>query len=247
MAFLLGAISPDIFFYDLPFFSLSRLGDRLHALMEREGLNPIQRWMTAEKRSAPDAVAWGLGFASHFLADAIWHPIINDLSNSIPTCGGMRLRGPDRHRLIESEMEAFWLPKKSTPQRYVSLLKEFGANRKRIAHVSDIYHGFLDFNSLEPSPSRDGIYKCYIKQNLMLRIFTAPPLARRRDILLRRRFGRYLGSLVVPLRPFMHLELPSRVPANRDPFSDALMNSGFTSLETQLSDFARRLAPSLPS
>ncbi|MEN6437556.1 MAG: zinc dependent phospholipase C family protein [Syntrophobacter sp.] len=248
LAFFLGAISPDIFFYDLPFFSLGRLGDRLHTLMEREGLGPIQNWIAEERLPGREAdFAWALGVASHFLADAIWHPIINDLCRSPSFSEAMGLSAMDCHRLIESEMEAFWLPRKSSPQAYLGLLKGFVADGECIAKASAIYRRFLESAALGPLPSVDRAGECYLKQNMMLRMFAAPALASQRDRLLRWRLGRYLGSLVVPARPFLHSVLPSRVPANRDPFSDEFMNEGFISLAARLSGFAERLVQSPPS
>jgi len=248
LAFFLGAISPDIFFYDLPFFSLGRLGDRLHALMEREGLEPVLNWIVKEESSVPEArTAWALGFASHFLADAIWHPIINDLGRSLPFCREMGLTAMDCHRLIESEMEAFWLPRKDAPRGYVGLLRGFVADGGDIARISVIYRRFLESAELGPLPSVNRILECYLKQNMMLRIFSSAALAGLRDRLLRLRFGRYAGSLIVPARPFLPSVLASRVPTNRDPFSDDFMDNGFTSLAARLTGFAERFAPFPPS
>jgi len=104
--FFTGAISPDIFFYDLPFFSLSPLGNALHDLIERKTICIIFDWIAHTRisgigyrisgktpeptnpipqsaghtASVAGAILWGLGFASHFLADAAWHPVIDELS-----------------------------------------------------------------------------------------------------------------------------------------------------------------------
>jgi hypothetical protein len=82
LTFYIGSISPDIFFYDLPFFSLSPLGDALHDLMDRKGISIIFDWMVSNREKSLEAggVLWGLGLASHFLADAAWHPVIEELS-----------------------------------------------------------------------------------------------------------------------------------------------------------------------
>jgi len=107
--FYAGVISPDIFFYDLPSFSLSPLGDALHDLLDREGISVIYDWIAQTSSSGTDAqartnvdkadtkkglteketvseaapeerVSWAIGFACHFLTDAAWHPVINELS-----------------------------------------------------------------------------------------------------------------------------------------------------------------------
>ncbi len=85
-AFSIGAISPDIFYYDLPSFSLSSLGNALHVLINREGIAIISAWIaqtsSPHKTAHASTVLWGLGFACHFLTDALWHPVINELSGS---------------------------------------------------------------------------------------------------------------------------------------------------------------------
>jgi len=128
-AFHIGAVSPDIFYYDFPSFSLSPLGDALHNLLDREGTSIIGDWVqgnTAMERQGdgergfvsasprnlvPTSVSsWSLGFACHFLADAAWHPLIEDLSESMGYCAAKRLSKIECHRLLESEIEALRLP-----------------------------------------------------------------------------------------------------------------------------------------
>ena len=84
--FYIGAISPDIFYYDLPGFSLSPVGNELHDIIDRKGFSIIYDWIA---QSCPPAcgdaeILWGLGFACHFLVDAAWHPVINELSRLGP-------------------------------------------------------------------------------------------------------------------------------------------------------------------
>jgi len=203
LMFSIGAISPDIFFYDLPFFSLSPLGDALHDLVERKTISIIFDWIAhtrtsetgpriSEKtpgptdpipRSAgkPTSVAgkilWGLGFASHFLADAAWHPAIDELSRSRswtgaasrePRAGNVtesvsfpppasrspffavlrRTSETERHRLLESELEGLRLAGSPAAQKYDDLLKEFARDRRRIFEIASSYRRFLEFVGL---------------------------------------------------------------------------------------------------
>ncbi|MFZ2445022.1 MAG: zinc dependent phospholipase C family protein [Syntrophobacteraceae bacterium] len=251
-AFFLGAVSPDIFFYDLPTFSLGALGDRMHGLMERNGIAPIREWLSGLARTGPGtvpeaALAWGMGFASHFLADALWHPVINELAGSLDFCSKKGLSAIGCHRLIESEMEAFWLPRKGDPGAYAGLLERFGADSGLLGGISSIYRDFLGAAGLGPLPSVARIRRCFIIQNLLLRLFSNRKLGEFRDRLLDARFGRGLGALVVPTKPVLPSGPLSRVPADRDPFSDDFMEKRLTSLIARLSDLAERLSLSPPN
>ena len=247
LVYFTGAHSPDIFFYDVPTFSLNTLGDRLHAFMELEGLSPLESWLSSLGRDIPEpALAWGLGFASHFLADALWHPVINNLAGNLDFCRGHGLSAIGCHRLIESEMEAFWLPRPGNADSYLGFLEKISKERDRLGEISSFYRQFLDSAGLGPLPSAQRIRRCFLKQNFLLRLFAWPVLGGFRDRLLKVRPGRYLGSLAVPLQSVLQSEL-SRVPANRDPFSESFMEEGFTSLASRLGDFAERLSPFPPS
>ncbi len=263
IAFFLGAVSPDIFFYDLPTFALGKLGDRLHDLMNRDGLAPIQYWLSrpwieVNPVSRETALAWALGFASHFLADALWHPIINDLDGSLDFCLGKGLSEINCHRFIESEMESFWLGRVGASKRYSEMLKEFASDEGLFGRISLIYGSFLAEVGLAPYPTAGRIRRCFVIQNLLLRLFSNPKLGRYRDRLLDARFGRYLGALIAPERPILFGEsfrapqTGGLVEAGRkacisDLFTDEPTRRYVTSLTARLSDFAGRLAQSPPS
>ncbi len=251
-AFLIGSLSPDLFFYDFPTFSLSALGNSMHGLMERSGIAPIEEWIVhiskTQNAAAPGSctagrLAWALGFASHFLADGIWHPVINDLSGSLGFCREQGLSEEDCHRLLESEMEAFWLGRAGMGCFYVPLLNRFREDREWLLEIASYYRGFLRFAGLEGAPTEKKILQCCLKQNFLLRLFANPVLRRRRDRLIFFRPARYIGALVVPERPM----LSGRLPGDRDLFSEEFMKKSLISLKTRFSGLAERLAPFLPS
>ncbi|HIJ69593.1 MAG TPA: zinc dependent phospholipase C family protein, partial [Deltaproteobacteria bacterium] len=179
-AFSIGAISPDIFYYDLPSFSLSSLGNALHDLMDREGISIISGWIAQTssplKTAHASTVLWGLGFACHFLTDALWHPVINELSGSRLVrdyIGVKRLSKIEGHRLLESELEALWLARSRTPERYDELLKDFKRDRGRLLEIASYYRRFLEFAGLSAGVSERRIVKCCLSQNFLLRLFAS--------------------------------------------------------------------------
>ncbi len=233
-AFFIGAISPDIFYYDLPSFSLSPLGDALHGLMDREGISPIREWIAQTRASRKSSVLWALGFACHFLADAAWHPVIDALSISIDYCVGKGLSKIECHRLIESEIEALWLPRSRAPERYSDLLRDFRKDRGLLFETASIYRGFLDFAGLGAGVSEARILRCYMSQNLLLRLFANRMLGRKRDSLLNLPAARYLGSLITPARPVLPALFAHTFPEELNPFSDFFMEQALTSMKRQL-------------
>ena len=245
-AFLIGALSPDIFFYDLPSFSLSPMGDALHDLMDREGLSPIEEWIAQtcppSKTARQRTVLWALGFACHFLADAVWHPVINALSKSMHYCGGKGLSEIECHRLLESELEAHWLARSRAPQRYHDLLKDFERDRDRLFEIASSYRRFLEFAGLSAGVRETRILRCYLSQNFLLRLFANRILGRKRDSLLNLPLASYLGSLITPARPVLPAQFSRTFPEDRDPFGDFFMEQALTSLNLQLRGLAQRLS-----
>jgi len=268
-AFFIGTICPDIFFYDLPSFSLSSLGNALHDLMDREGVSIISDWIAqtlspnrrtehgarrSEDRSpssvfrlpfSANTVLWGLGFACHFLVDALWHPVINGLSGSRLVrdfMGVKRLSGIEGHRLLESELEALWLAGSRAPERYDELLEDFKRDRGLFLDVASCYRGFLEFTGLSAGVSEKRIVKCCLWQNFLLRLFASRMLGRRRDLLLSLPPTRALGVLVTPVRPVLPAFFSHALPEDRNPFSDYFMDQALTSLEAHLCELAKRLS-----
>lgn len=251
-AFFFGSLSPDLFFYDFPTFSQSALGNSMHCLMERSGIAPIEEWIVhnskTESAAAPGSgtdrrLAWALGFASHFLADDLWHPVINELSGSLGFCVEQRLSEEDCHRLLESEMEAFWLGRAGMGCFYAPLLNRFREDREWLLEIASYYREFLRFAGLEGAPPEKKILQCCLKQNFLLRLFANPVLRKRRDRLIFFRPARYIGALVVPEGPM----LSGRLSGERDLFSEEFMEKRLISLKTRFSELAERLGPFLPS
>ncbi len=249
LAFSIGAISPDIFFYDLPSFSLTSLGDALHDLIDREGISIISDWIAQTcsplKTAHSSTVLWGLGFACHFLTDGAWHPVIQELSGSRLVrdySGVKRLSETECHRLLECELEALWLPRSPTPGRYDELLKDFKRDRARLFEIASCYRRFLEFAGLSAGVSERRIVKCFLCQNFLLRLFANRMLGRRRDRMLSRPLTRSLGALVTPVRPILPALFSRALPEDRNPFSDYFMKQALTAIEAHLFVFAKRLS-----
>jgi hypothetical protein len=259
LTFFMGAVSPDVFFYDFPSFALSPLGDALHDLMDREGISIIGDWIESERgnagtgrgddtaRRGPTAgylpapgFSWALGFACHFLADAVWHPVINELSTSMDYCAQKRLSGIECHRLLESELEAFRLTGSRTLERSTDLLRDL-RRRGRLFEIASYYRQFLEFTGLGPIPSEKKIVKCCLSQNYFLGLFANATLGRLRDRMLDVPFTRYVGSLVVPARPILPKLFSITLAQDRNPFSDYFMERALTVLNVQLRALAKRL------
>jgi hypothetical protein len=234
--FFVGAISPDIFFYDLPSFSLSSLGDALHALLDRKGISVIFDWTAQSPYQTQTALSgstlWALGLACHFIADAIWHPIIQKLSRShldLVYSGGKDLSEIECHRLIESELESSKLAGSSG--KYDALLQEFRRHRRFYAESASFYRGFLDFAGLGAGVSQKQIVRCFLWQNFSLRFFAWRILGRHRDHLLTWRATRALGALVARGQTFLPLLFSRTFSEDKDPFSDRFLERALAALE----------------
>ena len=219
-SFCLGAISPDVFFYDLPLFGLSSFGNRLHRLLDRSGEELVRKTFEKHRSLSTATAAWLLGFASHFLADRIWHPVIDEMTASrYAPCLKAGLAGLNCHRWIESELEACWVPLLGPSHRYLPLLGEFLAKREWTWACIDFYRRMLIEMGLPGVPGRWRIKKCLTAQVLLLMLFSSDTLGGARDRLLKNPACRYLAALTVPARP----SLPDLDPGQ---FSDGGLLSG---------------------
>ena len=239
-AFLIGALSPDIFYYDLPLFSLSPVGDWLHALIEREGISPVCDWILKGplEEGNSEAISWGLGVATHFMADALYHPLIEELSS-----GGLgrvyressKLSPVERHRLLESEIEAFGLARTPGSPKSDYLQVDVARKRGRLSHIASHYLRFLRFaaaaakGGVSAAPARletlspRRITRCFLWQNFLLKLFANTSLGLRRDSLLLFPSTRFLGALVAPARPVLPDLFARATPEHRNPFSDSFL------------------------
>ncbi|SPF51687.1 conserved hypothetical protein [Syntrophobacter sp. SbD1] len=243
-SFYIGAISPDIFFYDFPFFSLSPMGDAMHGVLEREGISIIHNWIARTSSPSRREISWALGFACHFLADEAWHPLINELSGpgSRPDFfKGKKLSEIERHRLIESELEALWLAGSPGPQKYDRLLEAFSKGRDLLFEIASYYRGFLDFaglGELSEKVSDRQIVKCWLSQIFFLRLFANRVLGRQRDRLLSFMPTRSLGALVTPAHPNLPALFARDLPEDQNPLSDSFMRNALKSMGLQLCELA---------
>ena len=251
LSFFIGAVSPDIFFYDFPSCSLSPLGDALHDLMGQERLSIVGDWIDSRRRYAvapgkgrpalpESASAWALGLTCHFLTDAAWHPAIEQLSTSTDYCAAKRLSSLECHRLIESELEALRLAGSWARERYTGLLKDLG-RRERLFEIASLYRELLEFAGLGPVPADKKIVNCFLSQNFFLRLFANATLGSIRDRMLDLPLMRYVGSLVTPSRPILPPLFSISLPPDRNPFSDLFMELALTLLKVQLPALAKRL------
>jgi hypothetical protein len=247
LSFLIGAVSPDIFYYDFPSFSLSPLGDALHNVMDLEGLSKIGDWIEsrvgyerAPERNAT-ASAWAFGLTCHFLLDEVWHPAINELSVSTDYCAAKRLSFIECHRLIESELEALRLVESSrATEECAGLLRDLG-KKERVFEIAWLYRELLGFVGLGQVPTAKRIAGCFLSQNFFLRLFANPTLGRLRNRMLDLPLMRYAGSLIVPSKPVLPSLFASALPPDLNPLSDVFMEQAITFLNVRLPVLAKRL------
>ncbi len=232
-AFYVGSVSPDIFYYDLPHFSLSPVGDWIHGIE----ISTICDWISKEfEKGNLEAGCWGLGFAGHFLADAAWHPLIEQLSEAGLGLA-QKLSTLESHRLLESEIEAFWFAKYSGTPRNNPVRTDFLGNREGLLRIASHYASFLEFSGgPQRRVSEKRIARCFLWQNFLLRLFANKTLGRRRDLLLAFAPTRSLGVLVAPSRPMLPDLFARTLPETRNPFSDSFMTRA---LESVTAEFCR--------
>lgn len=202
-AFLHGAMAPDLLFYDLPFFRLPAVGNRLHRLMERP----------AHAETVPDALVgflptpeaspyrpWLLGMAHHFMVDSRWHPLINGYIATADTpCHGLRLNNRDCHHWLESELEAFWLERLGPPCGYADFLRWLRSCSSFRRYAGNAYASLLLGVGILPVPAADEITRCSAQQAWVMLEFLRPFWRRLKNTLLAMKFTRYVGSLITPL------------------------------------------------
>ncbi len=247
-AFFIGAVSPDIFYYDLPFFSLSPLGDRLHSLVQSDGISLIYDWLSKIpfERANAQAISWALGFISHILVDALWHPLIEQLSETglcTVYTGAKRLSTLDRHRLIESELEAYWFDRSfEGPQRKDFLPPDFSGRQERLLEIFSHYRSFIEFASQRahvdplnpftwPKLCEKRLAGCFRSQRFLLRLFADKTAGKARDPLLSFYPTRFLGALIVPARPVLPAFFSRAMPEKQNPFSDLFMSRALDALK----------------
>jgi hypothetical protein len=245
LAYLLGSISPDVFFYDLPTFGFSRLGGCLHRFEGEVGAAFFKAWLREEGRSIPsDMRAWMMGFVSHLLTDAFWHPHIRAFSDPPSSiCNGYRLSSRCCHHWLESELESHWLTLMGPPDRYASLLRRFWKTTHVKARYVSYFRKFLLRADFEEAPGEARIRRCLFWQVLLMRQFAHPLWANWRLWLLGKKKANYLGALIVPT----HITAVQRAAPPLEVyrkaahlFEPALMAKAISSLSSRLTELPVR-------
>ncbi|MCE5242316.1 MAG: zinc dependent phospholipase C family protein [Syntrophobacteraceae bacterium] len=202
-ACLLGAVSPDMLFYDMPTFRLSGIGSALHRLQGEAGAAFFREWLMEEGDRLPaDVRAWMLGMAGHLLSDGYWHPAIDSIV-ALPG-GPCRLLGLSRgpcHHWVESELEACWVGRVGEPDGYFAILARFRKERELTAKYAAWFMRFLERAGAGVVPDIRRILRCLDRQALLLAQFAEPGWARWRPVLLKGRRTQHLGALLVPGTP----------------------------------------------
>ena len=199
-AYFLGAISPDALFYDLPSFHLSSSGAAFHRL-EGQSCLPFLASVLRErdKDLSPEATAWIFGVASHFLADGIWHPIIEKLCDpETVLCKGFEFSTRQCHHWLESELEAYWLSRIGPADGYLPVLKQITGKSKTRENCIRCFRMILIQLGLEEIPDEKKLGRCLFWQALLLRQFSLASWGRWRKLFLEFGPTRYLGALIVP-------------------------------------------------
>jgi hypothetical protein len=213
-SFLLGSISPDILFYDLPSFQLSPLGNRLHRFEGERILALASAWigdleLMGDRHSMidRDLRAWILGLSSHFLADGYFHPAIVALSTRpCAPCGALRLSARDCHHWLESGLEGYWIPRIGPSDGYFGLLDRFRKEARFGGKYIGYFREFMRRAGMDAVPEPERIARCLFWQTFLLEEFARRRWSGWRPWLLGLRRGRFLGSLIVPARSDPSLE-----------------------------------------
>ncbi len=218
--FLLGAVLPDVLFYDLPFFSLAGSGRELHRLQKPHGLEFFRQWSEkAVGRYPPAALACVLGVACHFLADGYWHGFIGRLSAGSPWVGNGFLGHSEkfRHLWLESELESYWMARLGPPDGYFPVLSAFRRGIGATQTCLTLFKDLLAEAGMASVPTESRIGRCLVFQTVLLRQFALPRWERWRSRLLSARSTRRLGVLLVPPRPTLREPEPSEPQREGDP------------------------------
>lgn len=241
--YLLGAIMPDLLFYDLPSLTLSSLGSVVHEFEGERGLAFFRNWLREEPHHR-NFDAWSLGMVNHFGADGLWHPLIAQLSTSPRSpCPDLRLPARECHHWIESEIEAHWLRHYHPQTGHVSLRSSFRSAEGVIEDGVCFFREFLRRAGFPGVPSRKRIKRCLLWQCFLLTQFGHPLWAKCRPRLLKSKIGRYLGALIVPSLPSLPHLLASRDPGgsrHQNPFAADFLERTTESLAIFMEELSLR-------
>lgn len=198
-AYLLGAILPDVFFYDLPHFKLGSVGNGLHRLEGEAAAEFFGAWLQeGRKQLVTDMKSWMLGFCTHLLADGLLHPLINDFCRLFSE--DLHVSAKSCHHWLESELESHWLSAIGPQDGYLPLLEWFSRRGENVSKCLRYYRTFLLRAELTSVPSEAEIGRCLAWQSRLLRLFASHKWGTIRPRLLGWKWGEPLGVLLVPRR-----------------------------------------------
>jgi hypothetical protein len=198
-AYFLGAIWPDHLFYDLPSFKTKGVGRALHVLENPEDFPVLERWIQRQERLSDEVKAWVLGLSCHFLADSLWHPLINRLSRPpFGPCASLGLKPGDCHHYIESDLEVFWLDRRGPRDGYIPLLTALAGETLLVDRLIRSFRDLLKAMNIAPIPTAARLRRCLRWQNVLMRQFAHGRWSKKRRLLLRFRSTQPLGVLIVP-------------------------------------------------
>ncbi|MBZ4659506.1 MAG: hypothetical protein JG766_1429 [Desulfacinum sp.] len=248
-SFLLGAVMPDTLFYDIPRFTLSRVGRLLHRFQGEEGAR-VCRNLLKEQRAREDLVytSWLLGFMSHLVADAYWHGLVVYYSEPpFWPCRYYRLKPKSCHLWLEGQLEAQWIPLVGPADGFCGSLDRMRRGLCRTHPAPRYFQRFLQVVLPRHVPAERSIRRCLYWQATLLRFFSDPRTDRLHEVLISTRWGRHLGSLVVPrearLAELMAQVPPRTAPNGLAPFDGRLLARSVADLAAKLSDALKEIPP----
>jgi hypothetical protein len=194
----LGAVAPDMFFYDFPRFSLAHSGRRLHVLEGEPALAFFSRWLS-EEDVPRDVQAWMFGVTAHFLTDGLWHPTIRKWSSaSSGVCRATGLSPTECHLWLESELESQWISAIGPVGGYISRLSLFRERRDLIERYAGFFRKALVRLGEDRPPSMRRIESCAAFQLRSMEQFAHKNWQAKKETLLSSRATRFLGSIICP-------------------------------------------------
>lgn len=194
---LLASILPDMFFYDLPTFKLGSYGRSLHRFEGRGAVEFCLEWLRQDGDHLEMAQKhWMFGFAGHFLADGLLHPLIN--RNCHRFGKDLKLTSTACHHWLESELEAYWLAAIGPADGFLGLLAKLASQPEKVTAILGFLRRFLIRAGLSPMPSEAAMRRCLGWQARLLRLFAHPRWTRIRPWLMRFPPTQYFGVLLAP-------------------------------------------------
>lgn len=191
LAYFLGAILPDAFFYDLPRFTLPPVGKCVHRYQGETGLELCKLLLEEDgKHLSTDLQAFILGITTHLVVDGFWHPFIYQYSDLNARFGGrIKLSTQSYHYWLENQLEAFWLPILGPGDEYNLILREFRKEPERYGKYIRYYRDFLMEVGCTKIPKEKRIRQCLFWQTSMLNMVAYSRHAKRQSRLFIHRIG----------------------------------------------------------